>query len=87
MEKKGTQYRKLDEAIGKLQEAGVADAFLKAINKDPELLRAIQKVAPDFGPGPRADWSCCITVASPLRKPGADVINPAAERVNVKLKK
>lgn len=87
MEKKADQLRKIiayDEAIGKLQEAGIADTFLKAIDKNPELLKAIQKMAPDFGPGPRADWSCCITVSSPIKKPGEAVINPALERTKVK---
>jgi|PlaIllAssembly_1097288.scaffolds.fasta_scaffold3151868_1 malate synthase len=82
--KKREQLQKIlayDEAIGKLAEAGIADEFLKAVDKNPELLKAIQKIAPDFGPGPRADWSCCITVSSPLKKPGAEVINPATERV------
>lgn len=67
-----------DEAIGKLHEAGVGEEFLEAIEKNPELLKAISKIAPDIGPGPVADWSCCITVNSPVKKPGETVINPAS---------
>ena len=84
--KAGEQLRKIiayDEAIGKLAEVGVAEEFIKAVDKNPELLKAIQKIAPDFG-GPRGDWSCCITVSSPVKKPGVEVINPVAERLKTK---
>lgn len=66
-----------DEALGKLHEAGVAEEFLTAVEKQPELMSAIKKIGPGIGPGPVADWSCCITVSSPIHKPGEDVINPA----------
>lgn len=66
-----------DEAIGKLHEAGVGEEFLKAIDENPELLKAIKKIGPDIGPGPMADWSCCITVDHPIKHKGIDVINPA----------
>ena len=73
------QLRRLisyDEALGKLCEVGISDEFLAAIQKSPELMEAINKIAPDIGPGPVADWSCCITVNDPLHTPGEEVINP-----------
>jgi hypothetical protein len=51
-----------DEALGKLQEVGVADAFLSAVKNNPEFLKALQSSIPEFGMKPIAgDWSCCIT--------------------------
>lgn len=65
------KFLSYDEAIGKLHEAGVAEEFLKAIDKNPELLNAINKIAPDLGPSPDllAGWSCCVTVDRPVRTP------------------
>ena len=66
-----------DEAIGKLQDAGLDEEFVRVIEKDPELLKAIQKIAPNLSGAASAGWSCCVTVNSPLRTPGEEVINPA----------
>ncbi|HEY9245939.1 MAG TPA: hypothetical protein VIO11_03740 [Candidatus Methanoperedens sp.] len=66
-----------DEAIGKLQDAGVAEEFLKAVKDNPELLEAVKNIAPDVGPIPLADWSCYVTVSRPLVNRGQTVINPA----------
>ncbi len=51
-----------DEAMGKLEEAGLADAFVAAIEKDPELQNALKRMAPRTS-AVRADWSCCVTVS------------------------
>lgn len=67
----------LDEAMGKLAEAGLEVEFVRAIEKDPELLDAINKIAPSLSNASSAGWSCCVTVSNPLRRPGEDVINPA----------
>jgi hypothetical protein len=66
-----------DQAIGKLQEAGLSEAFVSAIEKDPELLGAIDKLTPSLGLAASPGWSCCVTVNNPLRRPGEEVINPA----------
>ena len=70
-----------DEAIGKLHDAGVSEEFLMAIEKNRELMEAINEIAPNIGPGPVADWSCCITVGNPLRELGEEVINPAIREI------
>ena len=54
-----------DEAIGKLEEAGVAVEFLSAIEKNPELLESIKKIAPKFESRMMMEWSSCITVKNP----------------------
>ncbi|MCL2166147.1 MAG: hypothetical protein FWH49_02490 [Clostridiales bacterium] len=52
----------LDQALGKLQEVGVADTFLTAVKNNPEFLKALRTAIPEFGIAPIAtDWSCCIT--------------------------
>ena len=66
-----------DQAIAKLQEAGLSDAFVKAIEKDSELLEALDKLSPGLGLAASPGWSCCVTVNNPLRRPGEEVINPA----------
>jgi hypothetical protein len=66
-----------DEAIAKLQEAGLAEAFMAAVEKDPELLEAINKLAPNLSGAASPGWSCCVTVSNPLRSPGGERINPA----------
>lgn len=66
----------LDEAMGKLAEAGLEEEFVRAIEKDPELLQAINKIAPNLSNASSAGWSCCVTVNNPLRRPGEEVINP-----------
>jgi hypothetical protein len=66
-----------DQAIGKLQEAGLSDAFVAAIEKDPDLLDAIDKLTPSLGLAASPGWSCCVTVNNPLRRAGEEVINPA----------
>jgi hypothetical protein len=66
-----------DEAMGKLHEAGLADAFIKAVEQDPDLLGAIDKLSPEIGTAASPGWSCCVTVNNPLRRPGEEVINPA----------
>lgn len=67
-----------DEAVAKLQEAGVSQAFVRAIEKDPDLLAAVDKINPDLGLAASPGWSCCVTVSNPLRTAGEEVINPAA---------
>lgn len=67
----------LDEAMGKLAEAGLEEQFIRAIEKDPELLQAINKIAPNLSNASSAGWSCCVTVSNPLRRLGDEVINPA----------
>jgi hypothetical protein len=37
-----------DQAMAKLQEAGLDEEFVRAIEKDPELLQAINKIAPNL---------------------------------------
>ncbi len=64
-----------DEALSKLNEIGIADEFLASVENNKELREAISKIAPSIGPI-SADWSCCVTVSSPLRRPGEAVINP-----------
>lgn len=67
-----------DEAVAKLHEAGLADAFVKAVEKDPDLLSAIDKMAPELGRAASPGWSCCVTVQRPLLRTGEGVVNPAA---------
>lgn len=55
-----------NKAIGKLQGVGVAEEFLSAIGENPELLKAIKKIAPGSGIETRPGWSCCITVSRPM---------------------
>ncbi len=38
-----------DQAIANLQEAGLSEAFVTAIEKDPDLLQAIDKLTPSLG--------------------------------------
>jgi hypothetical protein len=66
-----------DEAVGKLHEAGLSENFVRAIEKDPELLKAIDKLSPDIGVAASPGWSCCVTVSNPLRTAGEEVVNPA----------
>jgi hypothetical protein len=65
-----------DQAMAKLQEAGLDEEFVRAIEKDPELLQAINKIAPNLSGAASAGWSCCVTVSNPLRSIGDEVINP-----------
>jgi hypothetical protein len=69
-----------DQAIAHLQEAGLSDTFVKAIEKDPELVAAIDKLTPSLGLAASPGWSCCVTVSNPLRRPGEEVVLPVAER-------
>jgi hypothetical protein len=56
-----------DNAIANLKEAGLADVFIKAIEKDPEVMKAVAKIAPaDAAKLARPGWSCCVTVSKPL---------------------
>jgi hypothetical protein len=55
-----------DNAMANLKEAGLADAFIKALEKDPEMMKAVEKMAPKSISAARAGWSCCITVSKPL---------------------
>ena len=55
-----------DNAIANLKEAGLADAFIKALEKDPEMMRAVEKMAPKRVSAAAVGWSCCITVSKPL---------------------
>lgn len=73
-----------DEAIAKLQEAGLAEVFITAVEKDPELLEAINKIAPNLSGAASPGWSCCVTVSNPLRSPGGERINPAVFSADVK---
>ena len=66
-----------DQAMAKLQEAGLSEAFITAIERDPELLGAINKLTPGLGQAASPGWSCCVTVSNPLRRPGEEVVNPA----------
>jgi hypothetical protein len=66
-----------DEAVAKLHEAGLGDAFVKSVQKDPDLLAAIDKLAPDLSRAASPGWSCCVTVNNPLLTAGQEVINPA----------
>jgi len=70
-----------DEAVGKLHEAGLAEAFVRSVEKDPDLMAAIDKMAPDIGTAASPGWSCCVTVNNPLRTPGEEVINPVVRDV------
>lgn len=55
-----------DKAMENLREAGLADAFIRAIEKDPEVMKAVEKLAPTSAARmARAGWSCCITVEHP----------------------
>jgi hypothetical protein len=69
-----------DEAMAKLQEAGLDGEFVRAIERDPDLLKAINKIAPNLSGAASAGWSCCVTVNNPLRTLGEEVINPALRR-------
>lgn len=69
-----------DEAIAKLQEAGMADDFVAAIEKDPALQESLKKMAPNLSNAASPGWSCCVTVNNPLRSPAEAVINPAPQR-------
>ncbi len=54
-----------DEAMAKLKEAGVAEQFVAAIKKDPELRKSLEKMAPRMSAAASPGWSCCITVSNP----------------------
>jgi hypothetical protein len=56
-----------DEAIAKLNEAGIADAFVAAIEKDPDLKASVQKLAPHLTAAVSPGWSCCVTVSKPIK--------------------
>lgn len=66
-----------DEAIAKLQQAGLAETFVAAIDKDPELQKSLERLAPGLSSAASPGWSCCVTVNNPLRTAGEEVINPA----------
>ena len=66
-----------DEAVAKLQEAGLEDVFISAIEKDSELVRGLDKMAANMSAAASPGWSCCVTVSNPLRKGFEEVINPA----------
>jgi hypothetical protein len=66
--------------MAKLQEAGLDGEFVRAIERDPDLLKAINKIAPNLSGAASAGWSCCVTVNNPLRTLGEEVINPALRR-------
>jgi hypothetical protein len=56
-----------DKAIANLKEAGLADVFIRAIEKDPEVMKAVEKLTPaNAARLTRAGWSCCVTVEDPL---------------------
>lgn len=56
-----------DKAMANLKEAGLADVFIRALEKDPEVLKAVEKITPaNAARLSRAGWSCCITVERPL---------------------
>jgi hypothetical protein len=63
--------------MSKLQEAGLDEAFMRALEKDPELTRALDKLG---SPAASAGWSCCVTVSNPLLTGREMVINPPMER-------
>ena len=56
----------LDNAIANLKEAGLSEAFIQALEKDPGLMKAVEKMAPKAVMAARPGWSCCITVSRPL---------------------
>jgi hypothetical protein len=66
-----------DEAVGKLHEAGLGDAFVASVQKDPDLMAAIDKLAPELGRAASPGWSCCVTVSNPMLTGGQEIINPA----------
>ena len=55
-----------DKSIANLKEAGLADAFIASIQKDPEVMKAVEKMAPKSLSAARTGWSCCITVSNPM---------------------
>ncbi len=55
-----------DEAVANLREAGLADKFISAIEKDPELLKALEGMAPEMSLASSPGWSCCVTVRNPV---------------------
>ncbi|HUL51169.1 MAG TPA: hypothetical protein VLU94_01160 [Candidatus Nitrosotalea sp.] len=69
MKEVGDDVRKFiayDKAIANLKEAGLADAFIKAVEHDPEIQKTIEKIAPKHLALARVGWSCCVTVEDPL---------------------
>jgi hypothetical protein len=66
-----------DAAMAELQEAGLSEAFVRAIEKDEELQKAVNNLAPNLGLAASPGWSCCVTVNNPLRRFGEEVVNPA----------
>jgi hypothetical protein len=66
-----------DTAMAHLQEAGLSDAFINAIEKDDELQKAVNSLAPNLGLAASPGWSCCVTVNNPLRRIGDEVVDPA----------
>ncbi len=68
-----------DEAIAKLQQAGLAESFVAAIDKDVELQKSLEKLAPGLSKAASPGWSCCVTVNNPLRTGIEEVINPATQ--------
>lgn len=73
-----------DDAVAKLHQAGVADAFVSAVEKDADLKASVQKMAPSLTGAASAGWSCCVTVSNPLRTAGEEVINPAITAAPIK---
>jgi hypothetical protein len=65
-----------DEAVAQLQAAGIAESFIAAIEKDPNLKKAIEKMAPKLSAAASPGWSCCITVKNP-QVVGDERSNPA----------
>jgi hypothetical protein len=55
-----------DEAIRKLHDAGIADQFINAVEKDPRLRASLEKMAPKLSAAASPGWSCCVTVNNPL---------------------
>jgi aspartate aminotransferase-like enzyme len=66
-----------DAAMAQLQEAGLSEAFVNAIEKDEELQKAVNSLAPNLGVAASPGWSCCVTVNNPLRRIGEEVVDPA----------
>ncbi|MFI5006239.1 MAG: hypothetical protein ACHQKZ_02315 [Solirubrobacterales bacterium] len=66
-----------DEAIAKLNEAGIASQFVAAVQKDASLRASLSKMAPKLSAAASPGWSCCITVSNPLRSKAGPVVNPA----------
>ena len=55
-----------DQAMARLTEAGLADEFVAAIQKHPELQKSLEKMAPKAAAAAKPiSWSCCITVDDP----------------------